>query len=519
MNPKRRHDFLEKGWIFIALDIRDHFPIMLRLITIAFLTLLCSTLSAADHPKEINYELRGAWIATVYNIDWPSSSSLSEKEQKDEMLHMLNLLESLKMNAVFFQIRAECDAVYQSKYEPWSKSLTGSSGKYPGYDPLTFLIQEAHARGIEVHAWINPFRVQANATKIPSLHRTHVARQQPASVKKYRNYVWLDPSHIGSQERALRVVNDVLNRYDIDGIHLDDYFYPYPHILDNGAVQEEFPDSEEYLTYKRNGGKEERNEWRRGHINTFVQRLSDTVRKNKPWVRFGISPFGIWRSGFPRGIEAKTIAYEHLAADSRRWFQEEWVDYLAPQLYWSKNQPEQDFKKLYKWWVDQEKAHLWPGIATSRINDDSTSSRPADEIVAQIRYTRDKNRVEPGHIHWSVKSLLENRDGIIQKLKGLYLDAAVIPENPRAKDTPTSDVTIKVSYSAGKTKIEWTPQNKDHASSFLIQAKFSKKWLPMRVLGGSQRVYEFYGRPKNVSVQAINRYGKSGKPAAIEVLY
>jgi len=496
---------------------------MLKLFVIFIVSSFYFPLSAVDKPKDVNYELRGAWIATVYNIDWPSKSSLSQEQQKSEMIHLLNVLESIKMNAVFFQIRSECDALYESPYEPWAKSLTGVSGKSPGYDPLSFLIKEAHARGIEAHAWINPFRVQANATQVSKLDLNHIARKQPENLKKYRNHIWLNPARQDSQERVLKIITDVLKRYDIDGIHLDDYFYPYPNILDGGIIEKDFPDSEDYKIYRQGGGRDSVYEWRREHINNFVYKLSQTVRTNKPWVRFGISPFGIWKPHYPKGIDARVIAYDHLAADSRHWFKKEWVDYLAPQLYWSKRQPEQDFKKLYKWWVSQEKAHLWPGIASSRINDGTAASRPATEIVDQIRYTREKSRVEPGHIHWSVKSLLENRDDILKELKSLYLDAAVVPENPRAKNTLTNEVSIKVSYENGKTKIKWSPITKNggekNISTFLIQAKFGRKWISMRVLGKQQRVYEFYGKPKMVSVQAINRYGKSGEPTSAEVIY
>ena len=488
----------------------------MKLITLAIsVGLFLTTLLASETPKSINYELRGAWVATVYNIDWPSSSGLSSSQQQREIISMLNKLYDLKMNAVFFQVRAECDALYRSSYEPWASSLTGQSGRSPGYDPLAFLIKEAHKRGIEVHAWFNPFRVQANASNLPKLSSKHVAKRSPHLIKRFNSYLWLDPSKKSSQDRAISTVLDVLHKYDVDGIHLDDYFYPYPKILKGGKVERQFPDHREYQQYQNKGGRLSRYAWRRAHINNFIKNLHQAVVKTKSWVRFGVSPFGIWKPNEPKGIDASIIAYDHLAADSRKWFKEGWVDYLSPQLYWNKKQPKQDFKKLYRWWISQKKAPLWPGIASARINDGTASSRSASEIVEQIKYTRSKNRVAPGHIHWSVTPLLKNKGGIASQLKPLYADAALLPPIDRGRGSKTTRVDLNAKFSSGVTKLSWKA-NSRYSRKFLIQIKVGRQWIPLRVLGSQARHYEFQGKVKAVSISAINQYGYSGKPSSVK---
>ena len=365
------------------------------------LALLC--LSAFPVIAQAEREFRGAWVATVYNLDWPSKPGLPAAVQKAELRAILNRAADLKLNAILLQVRPASDALYNAKREPWSAFLTGRQGESPGYDPLEFAISEAHARGIELHAWFNPFRaaIHTNDELAPS----HVARVHPEWVRKYGGQLWLDPGEPDARRYVIDTITDVARRYDIDGVHIDDYFYPYPK---GGA---EFPDS---ATFERRGGGMNRGDWRRENINHFVEDMYRSVKGAKSSVRVGISPFGIWRPRVPATIEAGLDSYAQLFADSRKWLAEGWCDYLAPQLYWSCQPAKQSFPVLLDWWRAQSTAGkpIWPGIATDRIG----ASRPASEIARQIALTR-AGTSQPGHIHWSMKALMKNQGGIGDLLK------------------------------------------------------------------------------------------------------
>ena len=261
-----------------------------------------------ENVPAITREFRGAWAAVIYNIDWPSKSTLSAAAQKAEMVGILNRMVELRMNALIFQVRPQCDAVYESSSEPWSSWLTGTMGKSPGYDPLSFTIAEAHRRGIEVHAWFNPFRALANAATPVSAN--HITRSAPSLTKKYATMQWCDPAIPETRTRALSAMLDVARRYDVDGIHIDDYFYPYP----IGGAR--FAD-----------GKT--NAERRALVDQFVQQMYTQLKQVKPWLRIGISPFGIWKPGIPEGTTAQLNAYEDLACDGRKWLANGWCDYMA----------------------------------------------------------------------------------------------------------------------------------------------------------------------------------------------
>jgi len=245
----------------------------------------------ADRPPAITREFRGAWVACIYNLDWPSSKGLGAAQQQAELRGILDKMAVLNMNAVVFQVRPHCDAVYQSSIEPWSPWLTGTMGSSPGYDPLAFCIREAHARGIEVHAWFNPFRA-ISSTSITCCS-SHVTCANPRMVKPYGSMKWCDPALPETRSRATGVILDVVKRYDVDGVHMDDYFYPYP---EQGRGREiDFPDASTYRRYRCGGGKLSRDDWRRRNVDLLVKQLDDSIHAVKSWVKFGVSPFGIWR--------------------------------------------------------------------------------------------------------------------------------------------------------------------------------------------------------------------------------
>ena len=327
--------------------------------------------TSGESVPAVPQEFRAAWISTVHNIDWPSRSGLSGAAQRAELLNILNTCAQLKLNAVFLQVRPNADALYRSSLEPWSQWLSGP-GVNPGYDPLAFAIQEAHRRGIELHAWFNPFRAKANVKH--AVGRNHISLTRPDLMKRNGSVLLMNPSASASRDHALKVIMDVVRRYDIDGVHLDDYFYPYP------------TPGRAWSPASFGDGKSPSQ--RRGYIDDFVQDMYKSVKSSKPWVRVGVSPFGIWRPGVPGGIEAGVDAYEHLACDARKWLSRGWVDYLAPQLYWRCSPAKQSFPALMQWWAAQNSRRpVWPGIATARIMSSEDPGRPASEIAAQVNYS------------------------------------------------------------------------------------------------------------------------------------
>ena len=405
--------------------VRSLFPFLARLLLLASVPIASRAATFAPSsvipPKPVR-EYRAAWVATVANIDWPSRKDLSTAEQKAELLAILDRAAQLKLNTVIFQVRPACDAMYASPIEPWSEYLTGTMGKAPEpfYDPLAFAVEEAHKRGLELHAWFNPYRARLLGSKSPAAPG-HISKTQPQIVREYGKFLWLDPGEKETQDYSVSVIMDVVKRYDVDGIHFDDYFYPYKE-EDASGKEMDFPDE---LSWKRYGAgkKRSRDDWRRENVNVFIQRLYKSIKSAKPWVKFGISPFGIWQPGNPPQIRGLN-AYDKLYADSRKWFAEGWVDYFAPQLYWAIAPPDQSFPVLLKWWAEQNAKHrlLMPGIDTTK-----TRGRwKPEEIVNQIRLARNQPGVS-GHIHWNMKSLMRN-----DNLDASPRARSLFPASPRA---------------------------------------------------------------------------------------
>jgi uncharacterized lipoprotein YddW (UPF0748 family) len=372
-------------------------------------------------------ETRGVWIATVANIDWPSRTALSAAQQQAELRDLLDRAAAARLNAIVLQVRPAADAVYASPLEPWARLLTGTQGGDPGYDPLEFAIREAHARGLELHAWINPFRA-GNAADSLAMAPAHIWRARRELVRVYGSQLWLDPGEPEAQEHTLRVIRDIVARYDIDALHADDYFYPYPQ-NDAAGRAIVFPDS---ATWVRYGAGMPRDDWRRANIDRFVERMYAAARAIRPTVKVGISPFGIWRPGHPPGVQGLD-AYASIYADSRKWLQRGWVDYLAPQLYWSIGAPRQSFPALLDWWHAQNLPgrHVWPGLAAYRVNDGTASAFTLQEIPDQIRLARSRAG-GTGHLLYNASATLRRGGGAIAAALAadLYRHAAVPPASP-----------------------------------------------------------------------------------------
>lgn len=443
-----------------------------------------------------NREFRGVWVAAVANIDWPSSRTLSTARQQAELIAIFDRARAMNLNAVLFQVRPMGDALYDSRYEPWSEFLSGTMGRPPDpyYDPLAFAIEQARKRGLELHAWINPYRASHPDAKSP-LAPNHIRNTHPGIVRKYGDYFWMDPTSETSKSHTLKVVLDIVRRYDVDGIHYDDYFYPYPSYA-NGA---DFPDDANWAKYQRTGGRLSRNDWRRAHVNDFVKRLYDAVKHENPKVKVGVSPFGIWRPGFPEGIDGLD-QYDKLYADAKLWLNRGWIDYFSPQLYWPIDQKAQAYRPLLAWWVGENpmKRHVWPGNFTSKITNDPDSWDPR-EIVNQIRATRVQAGAT-GNIHFSMVALMENRRNISNLLRStVYSEPALAPAFPwlgneaparprvaplqtlqngdlllRWSSPPNEDLRLWAVYTrtaTGDWEMRVVPAYKTHQSSVRLSAK------------------------------------------------
>ena len=311
--------------------------------------------AAIEPPPPEPREFRAAWVATVANIDWPSRPGLAPDVQRAEALALLDRAAAIGLNALILQVRPAGDAFYASALEPWSEYLTGAQGRapVPAWDPLAWWVGQAQARGLELHVWFNPFRARHSAAKSP-LAAPHLGVRQPSAVRRYGEQLWMDPGEPAAAAHTLAVVADVVRRYDIDGVHIDDYFYPYP--VKAGEADLPFPDDAAYARHRQGGGTLSRDDWRRANVDAMVQELHATVRRLKPWVRFGISPFGLGRPDRrPPGMTGFS-QYDKLHADVERWLENGWLDYLAPQLYWPIDREGQAFPVLLDYWLAQNRA-------------------------------------------------------------------------------------------------------------------------------------------------------------------
>ncbi|MFG6447940.1 glycoside hydrolase family 10 protein [Roseateles sp. BYS180W] len=376
-------------------------------------------------------EFRAVWVATVANIDWPSRPGLSAEAQQAEIRALLDRCVASGLNAVVLQVRPCADALYPSALEPWSEFLSGTQGQDPGYDPLAVWLQEARARALELHAWINPYRAwHSQARSAP--HPTHLSQRRPELVRRYGDQLWMDPAEPEAAAHTLAVAQDLLQRYELDGLHLDDYFYPYP-VLDGATRQElDFPDHAPWQRYREGGGTLERADWRRQQVDTLVQQLYALVRRVRPSARLGLSPFGLPRPALrPPGIVGFS-QYDKLYADVELWLREGWMDYLAPQLYWPRAQAAQAFEPLLQCWqgLNPLRRHIWPGLFSSKITPQA-DSWPVGEILGQIESTRRLQAHNSGHLHFSMVALAQNRRGLADALaRSAYAQAALTPESP-----------------------------------------------------------------------------------------
>jgi len=466
----------------------------------------------AAEPPAVRREFRAAWIATVANIDWPSRPGLPADRQQAELATLLDRAVATGLNAVILQVRPCADAVYDSPLEPWSAVLSGTMGRPPDppYDPLAFAIEEAHARGLELHCWFNPYRVQ-HTDKPGRVAATHASVSMPDAVRRYGKFLWFDPGEPAAADRFLDVVRDVVARYDVDGVHIDDYFYPYP--IQEAGREVPFPDDDSHARAVAAGGPADRGAWRRANVDRLVERLWTEVKRQKPHVLVGVSPFGIWRPGHPPGVKGLDQVAA-LNADPKKWLAEGWLDYLAPQLYWRIDAPEQGFEKLLAWWAGENVRHrgLWPGLYTSRVRQDPAAAVTktvweAEEIVRQVAATRAPQDVG-GAIHFSMKALADDYDDVATKLAaGPYAQPALVPA-VRPPDGPLPPVPAIFRDAKG---VAFALPPGDHASAWLwvVRSRSGDIWRVAILPGRAQR-HDLAAGADEVLVSAVARDGREG---------
>jgi uncharacterized lipoprotein YddW (UPF0748 family) len=470
----------------------------------------------------IEREFRGVWIATVANIDWPSAPGLSVARQKAELRAIFDRVKDMHMNAVVLQVRPMTDALYPSKYEPWSEYLTGEMGKAPDpfYDPLDFAVEEAHRRGLELHAWFNPFRSR-HSSAFSEISDDHVSKKNPDIVHEYGTHLWLDPGMQEAQDHSINVILDVVSRYDIDGVHLDDYFYPYKEQDENGNIIE-FPDSLSYALAVETGITLDIHDWRRNNVDRFIERLYGEIKETKPHVRFGISPFGIWRPGYPAQIQGFD-AYQEIYADALKWFVNGWCDYFSPQLYWRIDQYEQSYPVLLQWWHEHNDMHrhLWPGNFTSRVTGIETGW-PAEEIINQISHTREQEGAE-GNIHFSMRVFMRNPGSLLQQIfLESYAKPVLVPASPWLGNAFLSQPEANLEKIGDRYIVSFTPAPGDEVWQWAVRYLHGTTWS-IRILPGWQQsivteAADGNGRFRVAVISAIDRLGNEGNTAFVRPL-
>ena len=403
------------------------------------------------------HEMRMVWIATVNNIDWVPAGAVEPYRQQEAMIAMLDTFKQLNINAIVLQIRPTADAFYQSHVEPWSHFLTGKQGRapYPYYDPLAFTIEQAHKRNIDVHVWLNPYRL-LNSDNTDILQRNSLFFSRPNMFIKYGSQYFFNPARQETLEHLGKVVADIVSRYDIDALHIDDYFYPYP------IEGKEFPDAADFRADPR--GFKNRADWRRDNVNRAIDVISSTIKRIKPYVEFGVSPFGVWRnkSRDPRGSDTKALSnYDDLYADVVKWIDEGKIDYIVPQLYWEIGHKAAEYRTLAAWWNEHcGKTNLYVGLYASNLGNKTASKvwRQGNELCRQMKVNANYHNIK-GIAMYSAIAIMQNRQGIRDSLRrGAFRYPSLVPSNkmlPAMPPLPPHNPEISFDYVGQKIFLRW----------------------------------------------------------------
>lgn len=411
--------------------------------------------TTGQNPKR---EFRGAWLHVIGQTQWQNKTTEQAKKYIEDQFQKL---QDAGCNAVIFQVRPTADAVYKSSLEPWSAWLTGKRGKAPApeWDPMEFAIEEAHKRGMEFHAWLNPYRVTSSEKEV--LPVTHLSKKEPHRFVKFNGQTFFDPAYKENRDFICEVVRDIVKRYDVDGIHIDDYFYPYP------ANGKRFQADD--ASYKKFGNGMNRNDWRRHNVDLLIEQLNATIKTEKPWVRFGVSPFGIWRNKKTdsRGSESSGLQnYDDLYADVLLWAKNGWIDYLAPQLYWTLDMKAAPSRHLAKWWNDNVNGvDVYIGQDVQRtMNNPDPSNNDTNELDTKVKLSRKLPNVQ-GNIWWHGYWVTDNYKGVADSLALKYQSTIALPPvygNHNLKPKPVKD--LKLEKDGGKTYLTWrgmSPEGKE----------------------------------------------------------
>ncbi len=433
-----------------------HRIIYYGIVTTILCLFLLNTNNCNAQTSSPKYEFRAAWIATIGGIDWPSKYAQRDATlQQEELITLFDKLQQCGMNAVIIQIRPCADAFYNSSYEPWSKYLTGVQGvaPYPYYDPLVFICTEAHKRGLELHAWFNPYRALVDQYKNPN-PSNHITRTNPEWFLNYGGKKYFDPGLPEVRNYFTKIVLDVVERYDIDAVHFDDYFYPYR------IAYVEFPDYKSYSMY--GGNFANKDDWRRNNVTILIEQLSKKIKEKKSWVKFGISPFGVWRNFSKDEDGSYTTAgqtnYDDLYADVLLWQKNGWIDYTLPQLYWERGHKAADYIELINWWGRHSyKRHIYIGHGLYQLGKGKSGAwRSIDEILAQIQLTRTTKNIY-GSSFYSANSFIKNTYNITYQFQNkFYKKSAIVPAMDWIKGSKPKAPVVEISYTnAGDVILKW----------------------------------------------------------------
>ena len=493
--------------------------------------------AALTPPPQVAREFRAVWATPIWDrgfTDFPSKPGLTAEEQRAEIDAMLDRSAALGLNAVIMHVRMAGDALYPTTFAPWSAFLSGTSGvgPSPAYDPLAYAVEQAHARGLQLHAWFNPFRAM-----LPNFAghaaSTHVTRAHPEWIRTYGTQTWIDPGDPAARKFVLETILDVARRYNVDGVHIDDYFYPYRESKlvrrrvrgkrVTSRVDIPFPDDKTWKKYGKPNGFVDRDAWRRANIDGFIRDLYKNIKAIKPTMLVGISPFGIWRPGSPSGITGLD-AYGEIYADSKRWLAEGWLDYLAPQLYWEVDGKENRFRLLDDWWrsVNPQHRYIWPALYTSHIYG-GHDAWPLGEIrnqITTIRATRLGSPDAPGEVHFRLGALFADNNRLASDLAAAaYSERALVPAFPWLDPTVPAAPIVAVVPMNGPMSITVAPGDSTPVRWWLVQTRARDgRWTTnVRPAGGGMLPSDAFGTedPDEVAVTAISATGVASAPTII----
>jgi uncharacterized lipoprotein YddW (UPF0748 family) len=487
-------------------------------------------------PPPVPREFRAAYATPIFDRgfrDFPTAPGLSPDSQRAEIRGMLDRSAALGLNAIIMHVRLAGDALYPTPLAPWSAFLSGASGQGPSpdYDPLAYAIEQAHARGLQLHAWFNPFRAilpNFAGKAAPS----HVTRKHPEWIRKYGSQTWIDPGDPAARKLVLETMLDVVKRYDVDGIHIDDYFYPYRESQTvtrrvrgrrvRTRVDIPFPDDKTWAKYGKANGWTDRDAWRRSNIDAFIEALYTGVKAIKPAAIVGVSPFGIWRPGSPSGITGLD-AFGEIYADSKRWLAEGWLDYISPQLYWEVGGTQDRFRALDAWWrtVNPHGRPIWPALYTSHVfgGRDNWATGEIRKQITTLRDSRIGSADVPGHVHFRLAALFADSNRLSNDLAPTYGERALVPAFPWLDATVPAAPLVTVVTVDGPTSFTIAPGDSTPVRWWLIQTRGRDgQWTTtLRSAGDGRLAASAFGTsdPDEVAVTAISATGIASAPSLV----